>query len=103
MHAHSRVYPQRALKMSKAELKSLSLEDILSRLEPITNVHYEPFKCELKQTAKALLPLSFPRNAHPFDYFSLFFTHDLLRTITTNTNRYASLQKLHVPQERTRE
>ncbi|KAF8865052.1 hypothetical protein BDZ45DRAFT_471799 [Acephala macrosclerotiorum] len=103
MHAHLRVYPQRALKMSKAELKSLSLEDILSRLEPITNVHYEPFKCEPKQTARALLPSSFPQKPRPFDYFTLFFTHDLFRTITTNTNRYASLQKLHVPQERARE
>jgi hypothetical protein len=55
-----------------------SLQDILLKLGPITNVSYEPFQCEPKQTAKALLPTSFPQKPHPFDYFSLFFTYDLL-------------------------
>jgi hypothetical protein len=62
-----------------------------------------PFKCEPEQTARALLPPSFPQNAHPFDYFSLFFTYDILCTITTNTNRYANLQSIHVRQEKARE
>ncbi len=83
--------------------KAPSLEDILHDFGPITSVSYEPFKCEPKQLARALLSLSFPPNPHPFDYFSLFFTPDLFRTITTNTNRYASIQKLHVQQERARE
>jgi hypothetical protein len=83
--------------------KAYSLEDILLEFGPITSVYYKPFKCEPKQTARALLPSSFPQNPHPFDYFSLFFTHDLFRTITTNTNRYASIQKPRVPQERARE
>jgi transposase IS4-like protein len=83
--------------------KALSLEDILRRLGPITDVSYEPFKCEPEQPAQVLLPPSFPRNAHPFDYFSLFFTPDLFQTITTNTNRYASLQQFRVAQERARE
>ncbi|OCK99140.1 uncharacterized protein K441DRAFT_653614, partial [Cenococcum geophilum 1.58] len=68
--------------------KAQSLEDILLKLGPITSVSYEPFKCEPQQTAKALLPTSFPPKPHPFDYFSLFFTRDLFQTITTNTNRY---------------
>jgi hypothetical protein len=83
--------------------KAYSLEDILLEFGPITGVSYEPFKCEPKQTARALLPSSFPQTPRPFDYFSLFFTRDLFRTITTNTNRYASIQKLHVQQERARE
>jgi len=80
-----------------------SLEDILLSLGPITGVSYEPFKPEPKQAARALLPSSFPQNPHPFDYFSLFFTRDLFQTITTNTNRYASLQRMQVQQERARE
>ena len=80
--------------------KAQSLKDILHQFGPITDVHYKPFKCEPKQTARALLPSSFPQKPHPYDYFSLFFTHDLFRTITTNTNRYASIQRLRVPQER---
>ena len=80
-----------------------SLEDILLSLGPITGVSYEPFKPEPKQAARALLPSSFPQNPHPFDYFSLFFTRDLFQTITTNTNRYASIQRLQVQQERARE
>ena len=83
--------------------KAQSLEDILLQLGPITNVSYQPFKCESSQPAQALLPASFPRNPHPFDYFSLFFTHDLFQTITINTNRYASIQQLYVAQERARE
>jgi hypothetical protein len=83
--------------------KAPSLEDILLELGPITGVSYEPFKCEPKQTAKALLPTSFPPKPHPFDYFSLFFTHNLFRTITTNTNRYANIQRLQTREERARE
>ena len=58
--------------------KPQSLEDILLKLGPITSVSYEPFKGEPRQAAKALLPPLFPRKPHPFDYFSLFFTCDLL-------------------------
>ena len=76
--------------------KTQSLQDIIDEFGPIISVYYKPFKCEPKQIARALLPLLFPRNAHLFDYFSLFFTHDILRTITTNTNRYANLQSLYI-------
>ena len=70
--------------------KALSLEDILLQLGPIADVQFDPFQPEPKQPPKAQLPSSFPQNPHPFDYFSLFFTPDLFRTITSNTNRYAS-------------
>jgi len=83
--------------------KAQFLEDILLKLGPIISVSYNPFQCEPRQTAKALLPTSFPQNPHPFDYFSLFFTHDLFQTITINTNRYANIQRLQVAQERARE
>ena len=76
--------------------KTQSLQDIIDKFGPITSVYYKPFKCEPEQTARALLPPLFPRNAHQFDYFSLFFTHDILYTITTNTNRYANLQSLYI-------
>jgi hypothetical protein len=73
------------------EQKAQSLKDILLKLGPITGVSYDPFQCEPRQTVKALLPTSFPQKPHPFDYFSLFFTYDLLQTITTNTNQYANI------------
>jgi hypothetical protein len=37
-----------------------SLQDILLKLGPITSVSYDPFQCEPRQTAKPLLPSSFP-------------------------------------------
>jgi hypothetical protein len=84
--------------------KAQSLEDILHQLGPITDVCYEPFQPEKpSQAARAFLPSSFPQKAHPFDYFTLFFTHDLFQTITTNTNRYASIQRLYITKERVRE
>jgi len=85
---------------SKASTKARSLADILDKLGPIANVSYTPFQPEEpSQLARAILPPSFPQDAHPFDYFSLFFTPDLFQTITTNTNRYASIQKLYTKQE----
>jgi hypothetical protein len=89
--------------VERAGRKSQVLEDIIDKLGPVTNVSYTPFKCESRQPAKALLPASFPSNPRPFDYFSLFFTPELFRTITKNTNRYASIYKVRVLQERARE
>jgi hypothetical protein len=88
---------------TKPSKKTRSLDEILHSIGPITDVEFDPFKPEPKQAARAVLPSSFPKNAHPFDYFSLFFTPDLFLTITTNTNRYANTQKIRVPQERVRE
>jgi hypothetical protein len=82
---------------------SQSLENILRRLGPITDVHFDPFQPKPKQSARAILPPTFPLKPHPFDYFSLFFTPELFQTITTNTNRYASLQRLHIKGEWARE
>src|ERR1700683_3591396 len=79
------------------------LENILHRLGPITDVYFDPFQPEPKQSARAILPPTFPPKPHPFDYFSLFFTPELFQTITTNTNRYASLQRLHIKGEWARE
>ena len=71
---------------TKKKAKAKALEAILLKLGPLTDVHYEPFKCELQQIAKAFLLTSFPSKPHPFDYFSLFFTYDLLKTMITNIN-----------------
>jgi hypothetical protein len=83
--------------------KAQSLEDILQEFGPISNVSYEPFEVEPKRAATALLPTTFPIQPHPYDYFTLFFTPDLFRTITTNTNRYATIQRLHTVEENQRE
>jgi hypothetical protein len=69
-----------------ASRKSKVLENIFKKLGPINQVLYTPFKIEPLQAPKPLLPSSFPSNPHPFDYFSLFFTPDLFKTITRNTN-----------------
>ena len=66
--------------------KTQSLKEILLAIGLIIGVSYEPFKCEPSQIARVVLPTSFPLNGHPFDYFSLFFTYDLFRMITINTN-----------------
>jgi hypothetical protein len=86
-----------------AQRKSQVLEDILEKLGPVNKVSYTPFKIEPPQDPKPLLPGSFSSNPHPFDYFSLFFTPDLFKTITKNTNRCASIYRFQVQQERARE
>jgi hypothetical protein len=83
--------------------KSKVLKDILKKLGPVDKVLYTPFKIEPLQAPKPLLPSSFPLNPHLFDYFSLFFTPDLFKIITRNTNQYASLYRFQVQQERARE
>jgi hypothetical protein len=75
------------------------LEDILLRLGPITDIYFEPFQPEPKQSVRAILPPTFPSKPYPFDYFSLFFTSELFQTITINTNQYASLQRLYIKEE----
>jgi hypothetical protein len=83
--------------------KSKVLEDILDKLGPANKVSYTPFKTELPQDPVPRLLPSFPSNPHPFDYFSLFFTPDLFKTITKNTNTYAGIYRIRVLQENARE
>lgn len=87
----------------KKKAKPPSLQEILDEFGPITSVTFDPFKCEPPRLATATLPPSFPVSAHPFDYFTLFFTPALLQIITSNTNHYANLQRMRVKQERARE
>jgi hypothetical protein len=61
--------------------KSKVLENILDKLGPADQVSYTPFKCESPQAPIPRLPPSFPLNPRLFDYFSLFFTPDLFKTI----------------------
>ena len=96
-HSSSPPLEARGAKITQA------LENILLKLGPITEVSFEPFQPEPKQPARAILPPTFPPKRHPFDYFSLFFTPELLQTITTNTNRYANLQRIQIAEERARE
>jgi hypothetical protein len=80
-----------------------SLANILHKLGPITDVSYKPFQPEPNRAPRAILPPTFPPKPHPFDYFSLFFTRELFQTITTNTNRYANMQRMRIAEERARE
>jgi hypothetical protein len=48
------------------------------------------FKIEAHRLVKALLLANFLANLHLYNYFALFFTLNLFRTITTNTNRYTN-------------
>ena len=84
--------------------KARSLEDILLEFKSIDQVSYEPFQPEQpKRIATALLPPTFPTRPHPYEYFALFFTPTIFQCITTNTNRYAAIQKIQREQERQRE
>jgi len=92
--------PQSA-KLSRQNARTL--EDILHEFGPIEGVSYTPFQTEQRRPAQALLPSTFPVQPHPYDYFTLFFTHDLFRTITTNTNRYTNIQRIQVAHRGLRE
>ena len=84
--------------------KTHSLEDILREFGPIEQVLYTPFQTEQpRQPAQALLPSTFTTQPYPYDYFTLFFTLDLFRTITTNTNRYANTHRIYTSEEGLRE
>ena len=77
--------------------KARSLEDILLEFKPIEQVFYDPFQVEPKRVATAVLPPTFStRRPHPYDYFTLVFTPNLFHLITTNTNKYATIQRIHV-------
>lgn len=76
-----------------------TLEDILAEFESIDQVVFDPIQLEQHRDAQPLLPLTFPASSHLFDYFALFFTHDLFKTITTNTNRYAAIQRIYAGEE----
>ena len=79
-----------------------ALEDILAEFGPIDQVIFEPIQVEDHKDARALLPPTFSPNSHPFDYFTLFFTPNLLDIITKNTNQYAATQRIHITEKRAR-
>jgi hypothetical protein len=96
--------PERTNQSAKpTKPKARSLEDILHEFGPIEGVSYTLFQTEQRRPAQALLPLIFPTQPYPYDYFTLFFTPDLFRTITTKTNRYANKQRIGVADEGLRE
>lgn len=85
------------------KLKVRLLEDILLEFGSIDQVLYEPFEVERPgQKATALLPPTFLPRAHPYDYFTLFFTPYLFETITRNTNRYANIHRMQSKAEQQR-
>jgi hypothetical protein len=86
-----------------AKLKARSLDDILAEFDPIDQVIFDPIELELHRDAQPLLPPTFLSTSSPFDYFTLFFTPTLFDTITTNTNRYAAMQRIYLREEGMRE
>jgi Transposase IS4 len=73
--------------------KTKTLEQILAEFEPLNKVVFKPIQVEPQRAAQPLLPPTFTTTSHPFDYFALFFTHDLLELITKHTNQYAAIQR----------
>ena len=73
---------------------SFTLEEILAQFEPLENVVFEPIQPEPHRAAQPLLPPGFSITSHPFDYFTLFFTHNLFQLITKHTNKYAAIQRM---------
>ena len=94
MHSNSSSELDSESSAEESDRKPRILEDIPDEFGPISEVHFEPFQVEDRQPAHALLPSNFPTNPHPFDFFTLFFTPSLIKTITTNINRYASKQRI---------
>src|SRR5260370_28857953 len=82
-----------------ARPKAKTLKDILAEFESIDQVVFDPIELEQHRDAQPLLPPTFSATSRPFDYFALFFTHDLFKTITTNTNRYAATQRIRAGEE----
>jgi hypothetical protein len=79
--------------------KARTFEDIVAEFGSIDQVTFEPIKLETYQDAQALLPPTFKPTSSSFDYFTLFFTPDLFQTITTNTNRYTTIQRIRAVEE----
>ena len=73
-----------------------TIDDILHEFGLYSDVQFEPFKPEPSRPAQALWLPTFPTNPTLFDFFSLFFTSKLFRTITTNTNKYANIQRYNI-------
>jgi hypothetical protein len=86
-----------------APKKARTLDEILAEFGPVDQVVFEPIELESHKDAQALLPATFSSQSHPYDYFALFFTLELVQLITTHTNQYAAMQRLHKNQERQRE
>lgn len=82
---------------SKKRKRYYSRDEILDEFGPVTSVQFDPFRPESHQDEQAKLPSTFPLNLTPLDYFSLFFTSDLMQTITKNTNRYSTTQRQQDP------
>jgi hypothetical protein len=59
-----------------ARPKARTLGDILAEFNSIDQVIFDPVKLEQHRDAQPLLPPTFSATSHPFDYFTLFFTHD---------------------------
>ena len=89
---HNPPAPAKAVPNTKAKALPRTLEDILNEFGPLDQVQFDPFIPEDHTEARATLPQSFPSQPHPLDYFNLFLTDNLWKTITTNSNRYAAFQ-----------
>ena len=70
------------------------LQEILDEFKTPDQVHFDPFQPEEYKKPYTTLPSSFPINPHSIDFFNLFFTDSLFKTITTNSNQYAFQRRI---------
>ena len=88
---------------NKAAKKEAIVSTLRQQFKP-SSVVFTPLQPKLPRPTSANLPTSFPPilQATPFDYFTLFFTPELYKLITRNTNTYAATQRMQ-KDERQRE
>ena len=69
------------------------LQEILDEFKTLDQVHFDLFQPKEYRKPYTNLPSSFPTNPYPIDFFNLFFTDSLFKTIITNSNRYTASQR----------
>ena len=80
----NKLAPKPAAKLAPKKL--YTFKDILNEFKTLNQVQSDPFKPEAHRKAHANLPQSFLLQPQLLDYFNLFLTDDLWKTITTNLN-----------------
>jgi hypothetical protein len=77
---------------NKAAKKEAIVNTLHQQFKP-SSIVFTPLQPELPRPISANLPTSFPPilQAISFDYFTLFFTPELYKLITRNTNTYIAI------------
>ena len=67
---------------------TFTLSEIIEQYGNLKSVEFVPFLPEEKRAAKPLLPTNFPIEPTPANFFDLFFTDDIYKLISENTNKF---------------